>query len=92
MARSPQSRYCSHRPAVFGVGCGLCGCQDPLKSAGKGFALLNSLGAAFSILDYCWQQLPDGVIYVGSYNDSRFAQAQVDIPTTLLNPTVAATA
>ncbi|WP_431638383.1 hypothetical protein [Enterobacter mori] len=51
------------------------------KSAGKGFALLDSLGAAFSIPDYCWQQLPDGVIYVGSYNDSRFARAQVDIPT-----------
>ncbi|AVY98085.1 hypothetical protein DAI21_10635 [Lelliottia sp. WB101] len=51
------------------------------KSAGKGFALLDSLGGAFSIPDYCWQQLPDGVIYVGSYNDSRFARADVEIPT-----------
>lgn len=51
------------------------------KSAGSGYALLDSLGAAFSIPDYCWQQLPDGVIYVGSYSDSRFASAPVEIPT-----------
>lgn len=51
------------------------------KSAGSGYALLDSLGAAFSIPDYCWQQLPDGVIYVGSYSDSRFASASVEIPT-----------
>lgn len=50
------------------------------KSAGSGYALLDSLGAAFSIPDYCWQQLPDGVIYVGSYSDSRFASASVEIP------------
>lgn len=51
------------------------------KSAGSGYALLDSIGAAFSIPDYCWQQLPDGVIYVGSYSDSRFAGAPVEIPT-----------
>ncbi|MDZ7322939.1 hypothetical protein N4G41_14995 [Kosakonia sacchari] len=51
------------------------------KSVGSGYALLDSLGEAFSIPDYCWQQLPDGEIYVGSYTDSRFARARVDIPT-----------
>lgn len=50
------------------------------KSAGTGYALLDSLGGAFSIPDYCWQQLPDGVIYVGGYADSRFARSPVEIP------------
>ncbi|MEI9742736.1 hypothetical protein [Enterobacter ludwigii] len=50
------------------------------KSGGTGLALINSLGAAFSIPDYCWQQMGDGVIYVGGYGDSRFASSPVDIP------------
>lgn len=50
------------------------------KSNGTGRALIDSLGAAFSVPDYCWQQMGDGVIYVGSYGDSRFASAPVDIP------------
>lgn len=50
------------------------------KAAGSGYALLDSLGAAFSIADYCWYQLADGTVYAGSYADSRFAGAPVDIP------------
>lgn len=50
------------------------------KSSGTGQALIDSLGSAFSIPDYCWQQMPDGVIYVGSYTDCRFAGSPVDIP------------
>ncbi|EPV1495297.1 hypothetical protein ACV2MU_002611 [Klebsiella pneumoniae] len=63
----PEARYADSRIPHF-------------KSAGTGYALLDSLGAAFSVPDYCWQQLPDGVIYVGSYCDSRFAGASVEIP------------
>ncbi|WP_411705658.1 hypothetical protein [Edaphovirga cremea] len=47
---------------------------------GTGYQLLANLGRAFSIDDYVWFQLPDGVIYVGSYADSRFANAPIDIP------------
>ncbi|RTP93099.1 hypothetical protein EKN38_25440 [Enterobacter sp. WCHEn045836] len=50
------------------------------KSNGSGMAVLDSLGRAFSIDDYCWQQMGDGVIYVGSFSDSRFANSPVDIP------------
>ncbi len=47
---------------------------------GSGYLLLKDLGRAFSIPDYCWYQLPDGTVYVGSYADSRFALTPVDIP------------
>lgn len=50
------------------------------KSSGSGYLLLDSLGDAFSIDDYCWYQLADGTIYTGSYADSRFFGADIHVP------------
>ncbi|CNI55174.1 phage-like protein [Yersinia rohdei] len=47
---------------------------------GDGYQLLANLGRAFNIPDYVWYQLPDGTVYIGGYDDSRFAQTPVDIP------------
>lgn len=50
------------------------------KSTGAGYLLLNQLADAFSIPDYCWYQLPDGTVFVGSYAHSRFARSPVSVP------------
>lgn len=48
--------------------------------SGTGYQLLANLGRVFSIADYTWYQLPDGAVFMGSYADSRFAAAPVEIP------------
>ncbi|WP_237162467.1 hypothetical protein [Shewanella halifaxensis] len=48
-------------------------------SQGAGYQLLQSLGAVFAVPDCVWYQQPDGQIYVGSYQDSRWANK----PTTI---------
>ncbi|HDT4622794.1 TPA: hypothetical protein QHO11_003146 [Klebsiella oxytoca] len=50
------------------------------KSLGAGYLLLDSLGGVFGINDYCWYQLPDGTVYAGSYEHSRFASLPLDLP------------
>ncbi|WP_312156363.1 hypothetical protein [Lelliottia nimipressuralis] len=50
------------------------------KSAGTGYLAVEGLGAAFSVPDFCWYQLPDGSVFVGSYADSRFAGMPVSLP------------
>lgn len=50
------------------------------KSSGTGLMAIASLGRAFSVPDFCWYQLPDGTMFVGSYVDSRFAGAPVSLP------------
>ena len=47
---------------------------------GDGLQLLNNLGRAFSIPDYTWFQYPDGSVYVGSHDDSRYATTEIAIP------------
>ncbi|MBI9080464.1 MAG: hypothetical protein JEY79_12075 [Pseudodesulfovibrio sp.] len=47
---------------------------------GNGFHGLNSLGAIFGIENYIWQQQGDGSVFVGSWNDSRWATRPVVIP------------
>lgn len=39
-----------------------------------GYALLDSLGAAYSINDYFWQQQGDGRLYIGSWKDSAWSK------------------
>jgi len=48
--------------------------------SGTGWQLLNSLGKAFAVPDYIWQQLPDGSVWLGSWPHSRFAGLPVEIP------------
>lgn len=50
------------------------------KSNGTGYLAVGSLGAAFSIPDFCWYQLPDGTMFIGSYAESRFAGMPVSLP------------
>ncbi|MCJ2164669.1 MULTISPECIES: hypothetical protein [unclassified Pseudodesulfovibrio] len=47
---------------------------------GDGFHGINSLGAIFGIEDYIWQQQGDGTVFVGSWQDSRWATRPVTIP------------
>lgn len=48
--------------------------------SGTGWQLLNTLGRAFGITDYIWQQLPDGSVWLGSWQHSRFANVPVVFP------------
>lgn len=48
--------------------------------SGTGWQLLNTLGRAFGIEDYIWQQLPDGSVWLGNWAHSRFANLPVEIP------------
>jgi len=47
---------------------------------GDGFHGLSSLGAIFGIENYIWQQQGDGSVFVGSWDDSRWATRPVSIP------------
>lgn len=58
-------------------------CDAPIPHfthSGTGFQLLANLGAAFSVPDYVWYQLPDGDIWLGSAEHALFAGRPVDIP------------
>ena len=50
------------------------------KNCGSGYLLMEQLAGAFSIPDYCWYQLPDGTLYAGSFEHSRFARSPVSMP------------
>ncbi len=48
-------------------------------SQGTGYQLLASLRGVFGINDCIWYQQPDGQIYVGSYQDSRWPSKPLEI-------------
>ena len=56
-------------------------------SIGNGYYLLDNLGSAFNIQNFFWQQQGNGQVFVGSWDDSRWADSPVEIPSQLLNPT-----
>lgn len=43
---------------------------------GTGYQTMNMLGRVFKIPDYIWQQQGNGVIYAGSWADSRWGQVK----------------
>lgn len=43
---------------------------------GNGYQAMNMIGRVFNIPDYIWQQQGNGVIYVGSWADSRWSQVK----------------
>jgi hypothetical protein len=45
---------------------------------GDGISALRQLGKVFNIPDYIFQQRPDGLIYVGSWHDSPWANTPID--------------
>lgn len=51
-----------------------------LTHNGNGYQLMTLTGRAFSIPDYVWYPSVDGIIYVGSFADCRFAKRPVQMP------------
>lgn len=56
-----------------------------IKHSGNGIQLLNMLGRCFSVPDYVWYCVTGGQIYIGSYNDCRFAGKPVNLPVQFIN-------
>ena len=52
------------------------------QTIANGIHGLDSLGAVFSIPNYIWQQQGDGQVFVGSWEDSRWAGKPFDVPET----------
>ncbi|BBL73958.1 hypothetical protein [Methylomagnum ishizawai] len=52
---------------------------------GSGYNALDHIGAAFQVDDYLWQQQGGGVVYVGTWTDSRYAGREVDAPDDLFH-------
>jgi hypothetical protein len=47
---------------------------------GNGYQAMQSMARVFGITDYIWQQQGHGVIYAGSWQDSRWADLPIDVP------------
>ena len=56
---TPENKYAKTKAANF-------------YNIGSGYQALNAIGSVFNIPDYIWQQ-QSGVIYVGSWQDSKWA-------------------
>lgn len=52
-------------------------------TGGTGAQLLQNAGRAFNIPDFCWYQQPDGDIYAGSYQHSRWPSRPLPIESEL---------
>ena len=50
----------------------------------SGYAMLDNIGRSFRIDDFIWQQQGNGKIYVGSYQDSFWADKPIVIPNSLM--------
>lgn len=50
---------------------------------GNGYQAMQSMAKVFAIKDYIWQQQGHGVIYAGSWQDSRWADKPVTLPPSL---------
>lgn len=47
--------------------------------AGSGYQLLNNLGRMFQIPDYIWTQSADNSVFVGSWNDCKLSQENIEV-------------
>lgn len=50
------------------------------QTIGNGIHGLDSLGGVFGIPNYIWQQQGDGQVFVGSWEESRWAGKPFDVP------------
>jgi hypothetical protein len=50
----------------------------------SGYAMLDNIGRSFRVDDFIWQQQGNGKIYVGSYQDSFWADKPIVIPKNLM--------
>ena len=55
------------------------------KNLGDGYQAIKTIGRVFQIDDYIWQQQDSGVVYVGSWSDSRWPDRAAEIPTRFFN-------
>ncbi len=55
-------------------------------STGNGYRVLDEIGHAFGIGDYMWQQQGNGQVYVGSWDDSYWADKPVQLSNALMTP------
>ncbi|MGZ5025717.1 MAG: hypothetical protein ACXWE9_00980 [Methylobacter sp.] len=51
---------------------------------GNGYQAMQSMARVFGIKNYIWQQQGHGVIYAGSWDDSRWADKAAELPGNLL--------
>ncbi len=49
------------------------------QTLGDGYHGIASLGAVFSIPDYVWQPQPDGRVFIGSWNETRWSTRPLEI-------------
>jgi len=52
---------------------------------GNGYQVMQQLGKVFKIPDFIWQQQGKGIIYVGSWAQSRWANREVVLPADVFN-------
>lgn len=50
------------------------------KNLGNGYQAIDTIGRVFAIDDYIWQQQGNGVVYAGSWADSRWPDRAVEFP------------
>ncbi|GEK13208.1 hypothetical protein [Aliivibrio fischeri] len=50
----------------------------------QGYALMDNIGKLFNIKRYVWQQQGNGKIFVGSWNDSMWAETNIPLPEKLI--------
>jgi hypothetical protein len=50
------------------------------QTLGSGYHGIDQLGAVFGIENYFWQPQPDGTIWLGSWDDSRWSTRPIGIP------------
>ena len=48
--------------------------------SGGGYGLLDNIGAALNIEKYIWQQMANGSVFVGSYNDLSYSKKIINMP------------
>lgn len=46
---------------------------------GSGYQLLHNIGRQFNVPNFIWQQSPDGSVYVGAWEHSRWAERAIEI-------------
>ncbi|MEC4728858.1 hypothetical protein HWQ46_25415 [Shewanella sp. D64] len=55
-----------------------------ITNHGNGYSLMDSLGAVFDIDRYVWQQQGNGTVFVGSWDDSLWANKNLPVPTSMI--------
>jgi len=52
---------------------------------GNGYQVMQQLGTVFKIPDFIWQQQGNGIIYVGSWQQSRWSDKKIVLPANIFD-------